>query len=138
MKTMLELAQELDVPKLKIYRHIKKHSIETHQENGVIYLDATAEQQIKSALQHSEPHHTNTSDTHHETLHDTASETAVIQLLQSTVELLTRQLEAKDRQIAELAELNRNQQVLLKQEQDRQRVGFWRRLFLSAGKTDQV
>lgn len=129
MKTMLELAQELNVPKLKVYRCIKKHFIETHQEHGVIYLDETAETQIKKTLQRSDPHQD-------DTYHNAANDTAAIRLLQEAVNTLKQQLDAKDQQISELLELNRNQQVLLKQEQDRHR-SFWQRL-LPAGRSSQA
>lgn len=133
MKTILQVAQELKVPKLKVYRCIKKRFIETHQENGVIYLDEAAEIQIKMALHNKEPH----PSYHDDTYQSAASDVAVIQLLQETIGTLKRQLEAKDQQIAELLELNRNQQVLLKQEQDKHRP-FWQRLFLPAGKSTQT
>lgn len=127
MKTMLELAQEMGVAKSTIYRCIKKRCIATVQRNGVTYLDATAETQVKCALQGNESLH----DATGAPVQGVADATAMIRLLQQTIEQQTQQLEAKDRQIAELMELHRNQQVLLKQEQDRHRP-FWQRLFLPA------
>lgn len=132
MKTILEVAQALNVPKQQVYRCIKRYAIDVHHEAGVMYLDEAAESKLISHLLKDEPHQRSTSEAH-----QTASpDAALIRLYESKIELLCQQLEAKDRQIAELLELHRNQQILLKQEQDRHR-SFWQRL-LPAGRSSQA
>lgn len=129
MKTILDLAQALNQPKQRLYRYIKRFSLDVHREAGVIYLDEAVERKLTSLFMKDNPPQRSTSD-----VHQTASlDTAMIRLYESKIELLTQQLETKDRQITELMELNRNQQILLKHEQDKHRP-FWQRL-LPAGKT---
>lgn len=103
MKTIKQIADELQVSKQAVYKRVKGR-LHTevlpyaHTVNGTMYLEEQGETLIKSDF-----------------LQDTASEgahtgshteqpmdAAVIRLLQDTVDTLKQQLEAKDQQITEL------------------------------------
>lgn len=95
-KTMKQIADELQIPKQKVYRYIKSNHIkEEYQENGIMYYDVTAEMAIKYAFLQ-KPVSNKTSETHQNNTHidDTA--------FQAVIDILTKQLEAKDRQIEQL------------------------------------
>lgn len=122
MKTILEVAQALNVPKQRVYRCIKRYALDVHHEAGMMYLDEAAESKLISLLLKDEPHQRSTSEAH-----QTASdEAALIRLYERENELLRQQLQVKDEQIKGL-------QVMLLQEQAKHRP-FWQRL-LPAGKT---
>lgn len=95
-KTIKQIADELQLPKQRVYRYIKSNHIkEAHQENGVMYYDETAEMAIKYAFlkksvsdEASETHQNNAY------INDTA--------FQAVVDVLKEQLSAKDRQIEQL------------------------------------
>lgn len=86
-KTIKQIADELGVPKQRVYRYIKSNHIsETHQENGVMYYDDVAETAIKQAFLQK----TTSSETHQNHINDTV------------IDVLKNQLEVKDRQIEQL------------------------------------
>lgn len=122
MKTILEIAREVAMPKQRLYRIIKKHSIEVHQKDGVMYLDAAAENKLKSHLYEDTPYQRNTS----KALPSASDAVEVIRLYERENELLRQQLQTKDEQIAAL-------QQMLQQEQERNRP-WYQRLFLPAPK----
>lgn len=97
-KTMKQIADDLGVSKQRVYRHIKKNHInEAHQENGVMYYDEAVQEQIKQAFAENEAYR----EAHHEAHHE-----AHQKHINDTVnEALLKQLEEKDRQIAELMKL---------------------------------
>lgn len=121
MKTILEIAREVAMPKQRLYRIIKKHVIEVHQKDGVMYLDVAAENKLISHLYEDTPYQRSTS----RALPITSDAVEVMRLLERENELLRQQLEVKDEQIKTL-------HLMLSQEQDRHRP-FWQRL-LPAGK----
>lgn len=103
-----QIAEELQLPKQRVYRYIKKECItESEQRNGVMYYDETVFLAIKSAFLNI----TASDEVHRETLqstsevHQSAStkqfDMEIIQTLQSTIKTLTEQLAVKDNQIAE-------------------------------------
>ena len=52
MKTIKQIAEDLGLPKQRVYRFIKRECIsEAHQENGVMYYDDAAESLIKQDVQ---------------------------------------------------------------------------------------
>ena len=127
--TTKEIADELKIDKQKVYRYIKKNCInEALQKNGVKYYDEAVQTQIKQAFLESKALH----EAHHEA-HQNHINEAVIDVLKS-------QLEAKDRQIAEMQKLldqeqqlrmAEHQKILLleQQEQEKQPKGFWHKVF---------
>ncbi len=128
-KTIRQIADELQIPKQKVYRYIKSNHIkEEHQENGVMYYDETAEMAIKYAfLQRTVSNET--SETHQNNTHidDTA--------FQAVVDVLTKQLEVKDKQIEQLTAaltaaqaLNAADKQQLLQLEDKH-ISLWKRLF---------
>lgn len=64
MKTLKQMADELGVPKQRLYRFVKQAGItEVHQENKTMYYDETAEMTIKAVFKSSDVHHDETLDT---------------------------------------------------------------------------
>lgn len=115
MKTMLALAQELGVPKLKVYRCIKRFSIDTIHRNGVIYLDDTAESKVKSALEGSAPFLSDTADTVQAVSDETVNDTVLIHLLQTQLETKDAQITALMAELAEERKHSREQSAKLAQ-----------------------
>lgn len=122
MKTILELAQALNVPKQQVYRCIKRYALDVHRDAGAIYLDEAEESKLIDLFLKNEPRQRSTSEAHQTTSNDAA----LIHLYERENELLRQQLQMKDEQIKGL-------QVMLLQEQARHRP-FWQRL-LPAGRT---
>lgn len=109
MKTVLELAKELNVSKQKLYRHIKKNYInEVHHDAGVIHISDAVEKCIKQDFSCDEVHQ----EPHHEAHQTTSNDALLIQSLQEQIEHLKAQLNGKDEQISKMQELLNNQQVL--------------------------
>jgi predicted DNA-binding protein YlxM (UPF0122 family) len=99
MKTTKQIADELGIDKQRVYRCIKKHHIsESHQKDGVMWYDDTAEMLIKSQFTQND----HISEVHQNHINDTVSDTAVIQLLQENFAILQGQLTEKDKQISDL------------------------------------
>lgn len=112
MKTIKQLADEIGISKQRLYRYIKKNHIndvhhDTVNDVPVIYIDDTLETLIKSHFLENchinDVHHDTPSDTHHDVPSDTV------------FELLKMQLKEKDKQIEQLQELLKNQQILTHQ-----------------------
>ena len=117
--TVLELSKELKISKSTIFRYLKNNSIEALRCNGMIYLDDTVQQRIKSHFLQIDTVSCNTYDAVHDTVeprHDTVkntlNDTDLITILKQNQELLKNQLEEKDKQIAELQKLLGQQQQL--------------------------
>jgi len=95
MKTVKQIADEIGVPKQRVYRYIKRECIsEAHQNAGVMYYDEAAESLIIQAFSNIDA----SGDSHQEA-HQTASSEAVINVM---VEMLKKELEIKNEQIQEL------------------------------------
>lgn len=93
-KTIKQIADELQLPKQRVYRYIKSNHIkEAHQENGVMYYDDVAETAIKSAFYKKAVSY-DTSEAHQDNISNTA--------FQAVVDVLKDQLSAKDKQIEQL------------------------------------
>ena len=102
MKTVKQLADELNITKQKLYRYIKKNHInDVHHDAGVMYIDDALESTIKSAFQENDVHH----DVHQNHIND------------AVFDALLKQLEQKDKQINELNERLSETNKLLDQEQ---------------------
>lgn len=133
MKTVSELAKELNVNRTTLHRLIQRNKIETLQEGNKRLIDATAEQAIKEAFQSKslqgetlQKHCKN--DT--ETLQRNNIETDYIQSLlvqiaelKADKEFLQSQLVAKDNQIAALAaEKEKERQEREQERKERQTI----------------
>lgn len=128
-KTIKQLSDEIGVDKQKVYRYIKKNHInEAHQENGMMYYDEAVQTQIKQAFSQNEVHH----EAHQNHINE-----AVIDTLLKQSEILKNELEAKNRQIAEMQKLldqeqqlrmAEHQRVLLleQQEKEPQKRHWWK------------
>ena len=102
MKTVKQLADELNISKQKLYRYIKKNHIsDVHHDAGVMYIDDALESTIKSAFEQSEAHH----EAHQNHIND------------AVFDALLKQLEEKDKQINELNQRLAESNKLLDQEQ---------------------
>lgn len=78
MKTVKEIADELKLPKQRVYRYIKRECIsEADQRNGVMYYDEAAEAIIKQAL----IENTASADAHHDTDVDVVSDSATAMVM---------------------------------------------------------
>lgn len=101
MKTIKQVAEELEISKQKLYRYIKSHHInDAHQTASVIYIDDVLESKLKQHFLSE----TVSDDVHHDA-HQTASNDAVI-------EALLMQLQKKDEQIETLQKLLDQEQQL--------------------------
>jgi hypothetical protein len=110
MKTILEIAKAADVPKLKVWRYIKKHNIETFHEMGMIQLDETVANEVISILSKKTNRIIETVETLRETFHETVFET-----LREQLKVKDEQLKIKDEQLANLSKLlDQEQQLHLK------------------------
>ena len=90
-KTIKQIADELGVPKQRVYRYIKSNHInETHQENGVMYYDDVAETAIKQAFSQNNTTSKEAHKAHQNHINDTV------------IDVLKNQLEVKDKQIEQL------------------------------------
>lgn len=99
-KTMKQIADDLGVSKQRVYRYIKKNHInETYQETGVMYFDDAVVERIKQGLFEQAV----SNDVHQENRNDTMLE-AVIDMLRKELESKNAQLAVKDEQIRELNE----------------------------------
>lgn len=133
MKTVSELAKELNVNRTTLHRLIQRNNIETLQEGNKRLIDATAEQAIKEAFQ-SKSLQGETLQKHckndAETLQRNNIETDYIQSLlvqiaelKADKEFLQSQLVAKDNQIAALAaEKEKERQEREKERKERQTI----------------
>lgn len=133
MKTVSELAKELNVNRTTLHRLIQRNNIETLQEGNKRLIDATAEQAIKEAFQ-SKSLQGETLQKHckndAETLQRNNIETDYIQSLlvqiaelKADKEFLQSQLVAKDNQIATIAaEKEKERQEREQERKERQTI----------------
>lgn len=113
MKTIKQIAEELNVSKQAVYKRYKGKLYTdvrpyTHTNNGVVYIDEQGENIIKQDFLKNKPG-TSGTDTEHIQGHSGADReyipTQIIDTLNKTIELLQNQLEEKDNHIKELTRL---------------------------------
>lgn len=113
MKTIKQIADELNVSKQAVYKRYKgKLYTEvhpyTHMDNGTVYIDEQGENIIKQDFLKDRPETTG-ADTEHIQGHSRADReyipTQILDTLNKTIELLQNQLEEKDNHIKELTRL---------------------------------
>lgn len=131
--TIKQLSDEIGVDKQKVYRYIKKNHInEAHQKSGVMYYDEAVQKQIKQALSQNEVHQDHINEAHQNHINE-----AVIDTLLKQSEMLKNELEAKNKQIAEMQKLldqeqqlrmAEHQKILLleQQEEETQKKHWWK------------
>ena len=134
MKTIKQIAGELNIDKQRVYRYIKRHNIkEAHQEGGALYYDEAVEAQIAQYLSKegaSHEAHQNANEALRSTSDDTAkndaetNESSEVLFLREQVRDLQSELKTErehSRNIAEkLAELTHNSQVLQLKSEEKQ------------------
>lgn len=99
-KTIKQLADELGIDKQKVYRYVKKNHInDVHHDTGVMYIDEAVEKLIKSHFSESF-----VSDEVHHDAHQSASLDAVNDAL---IDMLRKELDAKNKQIDDLRTENK-------------------------------
>lgn len=127
MKTIKQVADELHIPKQRLYRYIKSHHInDIHQVESTMYIDDMLENKLK---QHFESK-TTSSESHQNTSNDVV------------IEALLTQLKTKDEQIKHLQQLldqeqqlhlqTQNKLMLLEhkeEEQQEEKKNFWSKFF---------
>lgn len=108
-KTTLEIANDLNVTKQRVYRYIKKHNItEAYQEAGVMYYDEVVQKAVREAFNGIDKKNEAPHEVTHEARNDALSEALIKQ-----VEIKDIQLQNKDKQIEDLTKLLDQQQHLL-------------------------
>ena len=126
MKTIKQVADELNISKQRLYRYIKAHHInDVHRIESTMYIDDVLENKLKQHFELT----TTSSESHQNT-----SNNAVI-------DTLMMQLKTKDEQIKHLQQLldqeqqlhlqTQNKLLLLehKEEQQEEKKSFWSKLF---------
>lgn len=136
MKTIKQIADELGVDKQKVYRYIKKNHIkevyqecisEALQKNGVKYYDEVAESLIKQGFSDN-----TISNEVHQEVHQKHINDTVIDTLLEQIEILQKELDAKNEQLSDtLKALNQAQHLqavaeskfkLLEEKQEEEKV----------------
>lgn len=136
MKTIKQIADELGVDKQKVYRYIKKNHIkevyqecisEALQKNSVKYYDEVAESLIKKGFSDN-----TTSNEVHQEVHQKHINDTVIDTLLKQIEILQKELDAKNEQLSDtLKALNQAQHLqavaeskfkLLEEKQEEEKV----------------
>lgn len=111
-KTVPDLAEELDINKLRIYRYIKKQNIKpVRTDKNVQYFDETASDEILSHFQNVSGNRVS-----HDTKPDTA-ENALIELKDSIISRQDREIEQLYRQIESLQRMIDKQNKQFDQQQ---------------------
>lgn len=101
-KTVPELAEELDINKLRIYRYIKKQNIKpVRTDKNVQYFDETASDAILNHFKGVSGIHGSNNDTESDTTSDTA-ENALIELKDSIISRQDKEIEQLYRQVESL------------------------------------
>lgn len=104
-KTLKQIAEELNIPKQRLYRFVTSNHInESHQEGKTKWYDDAAQERIKANFFHNESHQHDASESH-QTASDSYQYDAIIKTL-------TEQLQAKDEQIRQLQKLLDQEQQL--------------------------
>jgi hypothetical protein len=116
MKTIKQISDELGLDKQKVYRYIKKNHIkevyqecisEALQKNGVKYYDEVAESLIKQGFSDN-----TTSNEVHQEVHQKHINDTVIDTLLKQIEILQKELDAKNEQLSDtLKALNQAQHL---------------------------
>lgn len=97
MKTVREIADEIGIQKQRVYRYIKRECIsEAHQRNGVMYYDEAAESLIRQAF--------DTGAASSDALHEAHQNCITDTVTDAVIDMLQKELEVKNKQIAELTE----------------------------------
>lgn len=105
MKTIKQIADELNVSKQRVYRYIKSNRIsEAHQNNSVMYYDEMAEQAIIQGI--SNNNHIN--ESHQKRIDETVNE-AVVTMLKNELETKNKQIENLQSELAEERKHSREQ-----------------------------
>jgi len=128
-KTIKELAEEIGISKQSLYKRIKREPLHTrlhmyvHKKGHTTYINIHGQNLIKSTIKENDCTQKPNMYTHEE-LHTRPQSDTVG--MQSIIDLLSKQLEEKDNQISALnkrlaasQELHRNEQVILKIEQEK-------------------
>lgn len=120
MKTIKQIAEELNVSKQAVYKRYKGKLYTdvrpyTHTDNGVVYIDEQGENIIKQDFLKNKPG-TNGTDTEHIQGHSGADTEyipkQILDTLNKTIELLQEELSIKNKQIEELHNIiNTNQHL---------------------------
>lgn len=143
MKTIKQIADELGVPKQRVYRFIKRECInEAHQSGSLMHYDEAAESLIKNAFSKtnhiSEAHQSASSDTAVDALISTLqkeleSKNATIDRLTAALEHTTASLEAAQQTAAAAQALHagtlQKQIVGSHEEPEKEKKGWLSRLF---------
>jgi predicted transcriptional regulator len=132
MKTISEIADELGIPRQKVYRYIKKENIsstsndkstinhDTSNDKRVMYFDDVAISNIKSYFQAHNPskeiNHDESNDK--STINHDTSKDMLIDVLKTELEFRNKEIENKNKEISTLMNQMENMQILLKQEQN--------------------
>ena len=104
MKTIKQVADELHIPKQRLYRYIKSHHInDIHQVESTMYIDDILENKLKQHFKST----TTSSESHQNTSNDAVIDTLMIQL------------KKKDEQIEKLQQLLDQEQQLHLQTQNK-------------------
>ena len=119
MFTVEEVSKLLSVSKVTIYAKLKKYESKVVVKQGKKYVTEELLSLIKQELNLKEclKVENNTGAINQEIATDRDD---LINLNQDLINFLKQQLEEKDKQIEELINLNKNNQVLLKQQQDKE------------------
>lgn len=97
-KTIKEIADELGLPKQRVYRYVKRERIsESHQRNGVMYYDEEAEVKIKKGFLED----ITSDETHREVLHDTVTD-ALVETLRKELDVKNEQIKSLNDRLAEM------------------------------------
>ena len=119
MFTVEEVSKLLSVSKVTIYAKLKKYESKVVVKQGKKYVTEELLSLIKQELNLKEclKVENNTGAINQEIATDRDD---LINLNQDLINFLKQQLEEKDKQIEELINLNKNNQILLKQQQDKE------------------
>lgn len=105
MKTLKQIADELEIDKQKVYRYVKKADIPHIRKENTMYFNDVAESLIKSEFTHKDTHQKSTSRSTSKSDNDTV------------IDALLKQLESKDLLIKELNERLAESHKLIDQQQ---------------------
>ncbi|MCL2286354.1 MAG: hypothetical protein FWC32_08320 [Firmicutes bacterium] len=160
MKTIKQIADEMGLPKQKVYRYIKGSGIaDAHRDNTTSYYDAEAEARVRAHFANklmpeslpkvvrSEPNRSATSasnapsEVHQITSNDDVPQVVTVTAsLDTLVGMLQAELEIKNQQIADLTKMLTAAQQAANQAQlliiSEARPGFFSRLFKRKDKAD--
>jgi len=155
MKTIKQIADELGLPKQKVYRYIKGSGIaDSYRDNTTSYYDEEAEVQVREhfankfipdavprAIQ-GDAHRIASNEAHQVPAKNVPQVVTVTASLDALVGMLQAELEIKNQQIADLTKMLTSAQQAANQAQllimSEARPGFFSRLFKRKDKADWV